>query len=237
VQSLFVALAVRGAKASLLMAAILFGSCTPQGVERARQILTDRPAPPSAGTVASNAEDSPAPGSAIPGTDPTPSKAQFESPWRPLANDGLHDPTNPALGLLQEPEEALSVLPPAQEGNNVDWVAALSSGAIAPRTNIHPETKIKVIDLDIIFPDTAGQPMVRFPHKQHTEWLDCSNCHDKLFVAKKGANDISMFKILQGQFCGQCHGAVSFPLTQCARCHSVPRPHTSRTGPTTAGRP
>ena len=29
--------------------------------------------------------------------------------------------------------------------------------------------------------------MVRFPHKQLTEWLDCSNCHEKLFKSKTGA--------------------------------------------------
>ena len=142
--------------------------------------------------------------------------------WRPLAEDFLHDPDNPALALLQEPEEALSVLPRAQEGNQVDWAAALRLGLINPRTNIYPGTKVKTLDLDIIFEETAGMPMVRFPHRPHTEWLDCKNCHDRIFVAKKGANDIGMLDILNGEYCGRCHGAVSFPLTQCARCHSVP---------------
>ncbi|HER33907.1 MAG TPA: hypothetical protein ENO19_00365, partial [Halothiobacillaceae bacterium] len=57
--------------------------------------------------------------------------------WKPLTEDGLHDPSNPALPLLQEPKEALSVLPRANEGNNVDWVAALEEGYIDPRTNIY----------------------------------------------------------------------------------------------------
>lgn len=145
------------------------------------------------------------------------------SPWRRLEEDGLHDPTNPALSLLQQPEEALSELPPASEGNHVDWVAALRDKIINPRTNIYPETKIKVLDLDVLMEDTAGMPMVLFPHRPHTEWLDCENCHDKIFKAKRGANPVNMHAILQGEFCGQCHGAVSFPLTQCQRCHSVPR--------------
>lgn len=143
--------------------------------------------------------------------------------WPPLASDGLHDPTNPKLSYLQQPREALSALPPAHEGNFVDWVAALRSGAIAPRTNIFPETKIQVLDLDILMEETAGMPIVKFPHRPHTEWLDCNNCHDRIFVAKRGANPVNMFKVLQGEYCGQCHGAVSFPLTQCIRCHSVPR--------------
>jgi c(7)-type cytochrome triheme protein len=144
--------------------------------------------------------------------------------WKSLAVDGLHDPSNPALHLLQDPATALSELPRAQEGNNVDWVAALRSGDINPRTNIFPETKITVLDLDILMEDTAGMPVVLFPHRPHTEWLDCKNCHDRIFVAKRGANPVNMFAILQGDFCGQCHGAVSFPLTQCKRCHSVDRP-------------
>lgn len=149
--------------------------------------------------------------------------------WKPLAADGLHDPSNPALSLLQEPKEALSELPRANDGNNVDWVQALEDGYIEPRTNIYPETKIQVLDLNILLEDTAGMPMVLFPHRQHTEWLDCKNCHDRIFKAKRGANKFGMLDILQGNFCGQCHGAVSFPLTQCTRCHSVPR--TDRTPP------
>lgn len=157
--------------------------------------------------------------------------AQHPEPvlWKPLAADGLHDPGNPALSLLQEPKEALSELPRANDGNNVDWVQALEDGYIEPRTNIYPETKIQVLDLDILLEDTAGLPMVLFPHRQHTEWLDCKNCHDRIFKAKRGANQFGMLDILQGNYCGQCHGAVSFPLTQCTRCHSVPR--TEKTQP------
>lgn len=161
--------------------------------------------------------------------------AEPPSLWRPLASDGIHDPDNPALLLLQQPEEALSVLPPAQEGNHVDWVEALRSGAIQPRTNIYPETKIRVLDENVLMEDTAGMPMVLFPHRPHTEWLDCSNCHDRIFKAKKGANPVTMFAILQGEFCGQCHGAVSFPLTQCQRCHSVPRPAPPASGAAVTG--
>lgn len=141
--------------------------------------------------------------------------------WRRIESDGLHDPANDMVQYLQQPAEALSALPvDGPEGNQVDWAAALAEGAIAPRTNVRPETKIRVLDLDIVFEDTAGQPNVVFPHRQHTEWLDCSNCHPKIFVAKKGANDFGMFDVLQGRYCGRCHGAVAFPLTRCKRCHS-----------------
>lgn len=151
-----------------------------------------------------------------------------ERSWRTIAADGIHDPANPSVALLQEPAEALSVLPKASEGNQVDWVAALSTQAIAPRTNVFPETNIQVLDLDIMFEDTAGMPLVLFPHRQHTEWLDCSNCHNKIFKQQQGANDVGMLDVLQGEYCGQCHGAVSFPLTQCFRCHSVDRKSTAK---------
>lgn len=149
-------------------------------------------------------------------------------PWRPLWDDGLHDPANPDLSFLQQPAEALSELPPGQDGNHVDWVAALSSGAIVPRSNIYPDTTVNRLDLDVLMPDTATMPMVLFPHRPHTEWLDCSNCHDRIFRSQSGATPVTMLAILQGEYCGQCHGAVSFPLTQCGRCHSVPRPAAAR---------
>lgn len=142
--------------------------------------------------------------------------------WLPLAKDGIHDPTNPALRLKQEPAEALSKLPPDTAGNLVNWVRALESGAIAPRTNILPETDVRVRDDEIIVSKFGSMPAVVFPHRPHTLWLDCSNCHEKLFVSKAGANRFSMQKILDGEQCGVCHGAVAFPLTECNRCHSLP---------------
>ena len=38
-----------------------------------------------------------------------------------------------------------------------------------------------------------------------------------------GVNPVNMFAVLQGEYCGRCHGAVAFPLTECLRCHSVAR--------------
>lgn len=145
--------------------------------------------------------------------------------WRVLKADGLHDPANPMLPYLQQPARALGDLPKGKpEGNQVDWMEALRIGAVQPRASIQPGTRIRVLDLDIRFTETAGMPNVVFPHRQHTEWLDCANCHDGIFIPRKGANDIGMFDILQGEFCGRCHGAVAFPLTECLRCHNEDRP-------------
>ncbi len=141
--------------------------------------------------------------------------------WQPLAEDDLHDPAGPAIGLLQEPADALAPLPPDSTGNQVRWVRALREGHIQPRRKLDPTRETPELDKDILLNLRGGMPVVRFPHKAHTEWLDCSNCHDHLFKRKTGATGISMYRILQGEQCGVCHGAVSFPLTECNRCHSV----------------
>ena len=141
--------------------------------------------------------------------------------WKPLAEDGFHDPANPSLGLLQEPREALGLLPPDTAGNQVNWVQALEGGYLDPRSNLYPGTDVEVLDLDIVMRRTGSANYVTFPHRPHTEWLDCSNCHDKIFLPKAGATPISMLEILSGEYCGRCHGAVAFPLTECNRCHNV----------------
>lgn len=141
--------------------------------------------------------------------------------WRPLANDGVHDPRSPAIGVLQEPSQSLSKLPPDSAGNYVKWVEALDKGLISPRTNIKPETELKLREDAIVVSKFRSMAAVTFPHRPHTLWLDCGNCHEKLFVSKAGANKFSMQKILDGEQCGRCHGAVAFPLTECNRCHNT----------------
>lgn len=141
--------------------------------------------------------------------------------WKTLAEDGLHDPEAAGLPMLQEPEEALSILPKDTAGNKVDWVKALRDNYIEPRSYLHEEKKLEILDSDILMKGTGDSPYVLFPHKAHTEWLQCNNCHEELFVSKAGQTPITMLRILQGEYCGRCHGAVSFPLTECNRCHSV----------------
>lgn len=141
--------------------------------------------------------------------------------WAPLARDGIHDPKSRAVKVLQQPEEALSRLTPDNAGNQVRWVQALDKTEIRPREKLFAKTEVRKLDRDIILDVKGGMPAVRFPHRQHTEWLDCVNCHDGVFKMQTGATKITMFNILQGEQCGICHGAVAFPLTECMRCHSI----------------
>ena len=146
----------------------------------------------------------------------------FAGNWKDLTKDGLHDPQNPSLYLLQNPGDALTRLPADSAGNQVDWIRALNDGYIRPRSSLKENVPVRILDSDILLNKTGSIPRVRFPHKPHTQLLDCQNCHEKLFKSKVGATMISMGQILEGKFCGVCHGAVAFPLTECNRCHSVP---------------
>ena len=143
--------------------------------------------------------------------------------WKPLADDQLHSSESAALGVLQNPGEALNLLPPDTAGNKVDWVRALRGGYIQPRSSVHSNEPVEILKGDIMMRQTGVLPFVRFPHEAHTEWLDCANCHEQIFKSQAGATPVDMFQILEGKYCGVCHGAVAFPLTECSRCHSVPR--------------
>ena len=143
----------------------------------------------------------------------------------PPAEDGIHDPENGGTHMLQTPREAFASLTPSKTGNRVDWVKALENNEIAPRYDrISDTAKPVVMDLDIIREVKGSMPDVVYPHKAHTEWLDCSNCHPAIFIPQKGANQISMAAILLGQKCGVCHGKVAFPVSECRRCHSRQKP-------------
>ena len=86
--------------------------------------------------------------------------------------------------MLQEPAQALSTLPRDSAGNQVDWMRALNEGKIAPRAKLNDEAPIRLREDDILLNLRGGLPMVRFPHRSHTQWLDCSNCHEHIFKSK-----------------------------------------------------
>ncbi|MDR9499659.1 MAG: cytochrome c3 family protein [Hydrogenovibrio sp.] len=141
-------------------------------------------------------------------------------PMAPLAEDGVHDPNSPAFHLLQEPSEALSDFPTRPNGD-IDWVKALNQGIISPRANLAGDKTMNAIDLDIVMKNTASMPPVLFSHKVHTEWLTCSGCHVGIFLPKAGASFITMNSIIDGQYCGVCHGTVAFDIQDCDQCHKV----------------
>lgn len=111
--------------------------------------------------------------------------------------------------------------PAARYGNRIDWSVALEEKWITPvrYLSIPPlpdEVNEKKLEMDATW--SGVSPSV-FPHRRHTNWLDCSDCHPAVFNIKLKASNVQMEQILNGEFCGQCHGSVAFPLTDCQRCH------------------
>lgn len=138
-----------------------------------------------------------------------------------LQDDGKHDSSNDALAVLQDPREAMHDFP-LDRRQAINWVKTLDQGLIEPRASLDGKGEMLEMDMDILFTNTKDMPYVRFPHLQHTRWLDCSNCHPRIFIPRRGANPVSMNEVLRGKFCGVCHDKVAFSLFVCERCHSVP---------------
>jgi c(7)-type cytochrome triheme protein len=106
----------------------------------------------------------------------------------------------------------------------IDFVKSFKDNIIKPRGSLDPNApEVPPFPFDVEIPAVGAMPNVIFPHFPHTFWLDCANCHPNIFIMKKGANPISMVKIVNGEFCGRCHGKVAFPISNCTRCHVKPK--------------
>jgi c(7)-type cytochrome triheme protein len=111
---------------------------------------------------------------------------------------------------------------PRGNGDFIDWSESLRTGLISPKRSIQDEnyspppiTKTLILESDWNY-----VPPAYFPHKEHTEWLDCAQCHPYLFnIKKKSTEHFSMEYINEGEFCGVCHLNVAFPIHDCVRCH------------------
>ena len=117
-------------------------------------------------------------------------------------------------------------LPEQKYGDGINWVQALDSGKITPVNSIMPEGAPesmplpKHLDFPLRWTTTAPRTLVSFPHKEHTKWLDCANCHPDLFSIKEmGTVEFNKEKNLYGMYCGSCHMTVAFPMNGCNRCH------------------
>ena len=63
---------------------------------------------------------------------------------------------------------------------------------------------------------------VIFPHWFHRIRFRCKVCHNELgFEMRAGANEMTMDKIIDGQFCGLCHNdEIAWGVENCDLCHS-----------------
>jgi c(7)-type cytochrome triheme protein len=129
---------------------------------------------------------------------------------------------NGNIAYGEERFKELASLPMARYGNRIDWSKAVREGNIKPRQSLFNDNYSPIPFITKIQLEAKGaniEPAV-FPHKSHTQWLDCANCHPATFNIKKTTTkDLSMKHICEGSFCGTCHGSVAFPLNDCNRCH------------------
>lgn len=159
----------------------------------------------------------PAPGSAPPRDTPA-SPARLAAAFPVLDADTAR----PAIERVRAIDSVVTLLPRDHAGN-IDWVAADRSGVIRPRDHL-PGTAASSRPTDFRFafdfnypgPDTLFD--ASFAHSTHTEWVACQQCHPRIFPYRN--TRVTMADVLQGKFCGECHGKVAFPVvTGCERCH------------------
>lgn len=129
------------------------------------------------------------------------------------------------LSKMPPPPVAVKVIPKTGMGE-IDWMKGVRDGLFKPFDSIDPDarpyTPLYNMDMSLPIKKDFGIPDARFPHSSHTMWLDCKNCHPTIFIPKRGGNPITMHRVLEGEYCGKCHGVVAFRLYDCFRCHSQP---------------
>lgn len=116
---------------------------------------------------------------------------------------------------------ALERLPKTPFGNKIDWVNATADKLITPVSFLKAPPKRITMDKTLqLAAEWNLVPPAVFPHKTHTDLLDCDTCHPDLFAIQvKGTSDFTMEAILDGRYCGYCHLNVAFPMNDCQRCH------------------
>jgi len=195
---------------------LLWLACAGAGAAQPQLLafLRPVPTPPAAAPAAAPPEAAPA----------QPARPEQSPARQSLSREDFYDPKNPDRVHLQRHDDALAGLPKDANGFP-DWMRALKSGAIQPRMGLTPDATMSVFDLDVIMRNTKEMPWVRFPHRAHTMWLDCSNCHPQPFEPRAGSTRIAMADIFRGKYCGMCHDRVAFvTFFSCQRCHSEPQP-------------
>lgn len=116
------------------------------------------------------------------------------------------------------------------------WILLLTcigfaAGLVAANTG-HAEYGDIVLNSKSESMQKAGVNPVVFPHWFHRIRFKCKVCHEDIFILKKGANDINMAAIMNGEFCGKCHnGLVAWEPLYCDRCHSFQAPGAAPAAP------
>ena len=98
-------------------------------------------------------------------------------------------------------------------------LAILVFTGLLPAGNAHAEYGDVVLNK---YAESEGMRPVIFPHWFHRIRFRCKVCHHELgFEMRAGSNDVTMARIIEGEFCGMCHnGVISWSVDNCDLCHS-----------------
>ncbi len=125
------------------------------------------------------------------------------------------------IGAKWRPENLVNGRLPLDRFGLIDWLKMKRDNVFSPITSLDNSFKEQTKNNKILFISKSDFVKdVLFDHKVHSDWIDCSSCHPALFKDKLGGNDMKMKDMSKGQFCGHCHGKVSFRFAECKRCHS-----------------
>ena len=134
------------------------------------------------------------------------------------------DTIRPAIEEILIADSVKKMLPIDHAGN-IDWMKAMRDGTIKPRDSVSNTSVSSTLEqgkfnfgFDFSFKGPAPMFDAYFPHSAHTQWVNCQQCHGPIF--KYRDTEFQMADVLAGNYCGECHGKVSFPpITGCERCH------------------
>jgi len=144
---------------------------------------------------------------------------------------GRGDPTHPPgigykKGRAWHPQALEAAGLPKDKFGLIDWAKIVREGLIKPRFSLDPNAtdEFPPLQMDVIIHTKSDYINdVLYPHEIHTWWLKCEVCHPKIFIPAAGQNNITMQGIVKGKWCSRCHNKVAFPLSNCTRCHTVPK--------------
>jgi len=101
----------------------------------------------------------------------------------------------------------------------IDWLTLKRDGIFKPVESLNGDFHQEVRDNQILFESKSKVNNVLFSHNVHSSWIRCTSCHPEVF-SKDLKNNVKMIRMSKGQYCGHCHGKVSFTFADCKRCHS-----------------
>jgi c(7)-type cytochrome triheme protein len=129
-----------------------------------------------------------------------------------------------SVGAEWRPEELPEGKLPVDRFKFIDWLELKTWGVLDPVASLDKDLTEEIRDNFILFETTSEFVQnVMFSHRVHSTWIKCSTCHPAVFKEELGGNDVKMLEISRGNFCGHCHGKVSFTFADCLRCHNQPK--------------